>query len=48
MPGVGNLRVTNLREVENSAANRAPELVCVGAGRPEGGDGELIQDVWTD
>lgn len=24
------------------------ELVCIGADRPEGGDGELIQDFWTD
>ncbi len=24
------------------------ELVCIGADRPEGGDGELIQDFWTE
>ncbi len=24
------------------------ELICIGADRPEGGDGELIQDFWTD
>lgn len=24
------------------------ELICIGSDRPEGGDGEMVQDFWTD
>jgi mannose-6-phosphate isomerase-like protein (cupin superfamily) len=24
------------------------ELICIGADRPEGGDGEIVHDFWTD
>ena len=24
------------------------ELICIGADRPEGGDGEMVHDFWTD
>jgi len=41
----------NLRDVENSApegAGEGLEIIAIGADRPEGGDGELVRDWWTD
>ena len=27
---------------------RGPELIAIGNDRPEDGDGEMVQDFWTD